>query len=85
MMLPSRLKTAPYDAADYIRNKSDIVEYLRVAFEDGSSDVLAQSFGVAARAQSRMSNRKKALPASAWLKSLGITITFPPPAESAAH
>lgn len=44
-------KAAAYDAAEYLDNDKDIVEYLNAALEDGDAEVMAAALGDIARAK----------------------------------
>lgn len=43
--------TKPFDAAEYLETEQDIKEFLRQAAEDGNTQHLVHSQGVAARAK----------------------------------
>src|SRR5689334_2542314 len=45
------LKTAPFDAAEYLDTDEAIEEFLIAAFETGEAAFIAKSLGVVARAQ----------------------------------
>ena len=47
----SKLKTVPWDAADYLKTDADIANYLEAAFEDGDSSLVAAALGDVARAK----------------------------------
>jgi len=47
----SKVKTLPWDAADYLKTDADIANYLEAAFEDGDSSVVAAALGDVARAK----------------------------------
>ncbi len=47
----AKTKTKPWDAADYLNTKEDIVLYLEAAFEDGDPALIAAALGDAARAK----------------------------------
>ncbi len=47
----AKTKTKPWDAADYLNTKEDIVLYLEAAFEDGDPVLIAAALGDAARAK----------------------------------
>ena len=44
-------QTKPWDAADHLKTKEDIVLYLKAAFEDGDPALIAAALGDAARAR----------------------------------
>ncbi|MCY4381655.1 MAG: putative addiction module antidote protein [Nitrospinae bacterium] len=44
-------QTKPWDAADHLKTKEDIVLYLEAAFEDGDPALIAAALGDAARAR----------------------------------
>lgn len=48
------IKTMPWDAADRLQTKQDIVAYLEAAFEEGDSRLIAAALGDVARSR-RMS------------------------------
>ena len=43
--------TRPWDAADYLENKEDIVAYLEAAFEDGDSRLITAALGDIAKSK----------------------------------
>ncbi|WP_026989298.1 addiction module antidote protein [Fodinicurvata sediminis] len=45
------LKTTPFDAADYLKDKEDVAAYLEVAFEEGDLQDIALALGTVARAR----------------------------------
>ena len=45
------LKTAPWDAAEYLTTRSRIAAYLEAAFEDGDPGLIAAALGDIARAK----------------------------------
>ena len=47
----AKTKTKPWDAADYLNTKEDIVLYLEAAFEDSDPALIAAALGDAARAK----------------------------------
>ncbi len=44
-------QTKPWDAAEHLKTKEDIVLYLEAAFEDGDPALIAAALGDAARAR----------------------------------
>jgi probable addiction module antidote protein len=46
-----KIKTIPWDSADYLRTPEDVAAYLEAAFEDGDPAVAANALGTVARAQ----------------------------------
>jgi probable addiction module antidote protein len=46
-----RVRTAPFDAADYLDNEEVIAEYLAAALEDPNPDVFLHAVGDVARAR----------------------------------
>ena len=47
----AKTKTKPWDAAEHLETKEDIVLYLEAAFEDGDPALIAAALGDAARAK----------------------------------
>jgi probable addiction module antidote protein len=47
----AKLKTVPWDAADYLKSDKDIVHYLEAVFEDGDPNLVAAALGDVARAK----------------------------------
>ncbi len=47
----AKIQTRPWDAADYLETKEDVVLYLEAAFEDGDPGLIAAALGDVARAQ----------------------------------
>ena len=47
----AKIQTRPWDAADYLETKEDIVLYLEAAFEDGDPELIAAALGDIARAK----------------------------------
>ena len=47
----ARTKTAPFDAADYLKTEEDMVAYLEAALEDNDASVVAAALGDIARAK----------------------------------
>jgi probable addiction module antidote protein len=45
------LETFPYDTADYLKTKEDVVSYLEAAFEDGDPTLIAYALGDIARSE----------------------------------
>ncbi|HEY2068737.1 MAG TPA: addiction module antidote protein [Rhizomicrobium sp.] len=46
-----KLKTRPYDSAEYLKTEKDIANYLEAVFEDGDPALIAHALGVVARAR----------------------------------
>lgn len=47
----NKIKTRPFDAANYLHNEEDVTTYLQVAMEDGDPALLASALGAIARAR----------------------------------
>jgi probable addiction module antidote protein len=47
----ARIKTKPYDSADYLDTPEAIAEYLSAAFETADASFIAKAVGTAARAK----------------------------------
>lgn len=47
----TKIQTRPWDAADYLETKEDVVLYLEAAFEDGDPGLIAAALGDVARAK----------------------------------
>ncbi len=47
----AKIRTRPWDAADYLETEEDIVLYLEAAFEDGDPGLIAAALGDVARAK----------------------------------
>src|SRR5262245_19334626 len=47
----SKIKTVPWDAAEYLKTDQDIVYYLEAVFEDGDPALVAAALGDVARAK----------------------------------
>jgi probable addiction module antidote protein len=47
----AKVKTYPYDSADYLTSHEDIVFYVEDAFETQDASVIALALGVAVRAR----------------------------------
>lgn len=45
------IKTIPFDPADYLNSKADVVDWLKVWMEDGSPDEIAKAIGDIARSK----------------------------------
>jgi probable addiction module antidote protein len=56
----AKLKTRPYDSAEYLKTEKDIANYLEVVFEDGDPALIAHALGVVARAKGMTKIAKKA-------------------------
>jgi probable addiction module antidote protein len=46
-----KTKTLPWDSAEYLETKEDIVAYLEAVFEDGDPALISHALGVIARAK----------------------------------
>lgn len=46
-----KVKTRPYDAANYIETEEDAFLFLEAAFEDGDPGVIAEAIGAVARSK----------------------------------
>ena len=55
----TKLKTRPYDTADYLKTEEDVANYLEAIFEDGDPALIAHGLGVVARAKGMASIAKK--------------------------
>ncbi|GAB3503634.1 putative addiction module antidote protein [Curvibacter fontanus] len=49
-MSKTRIKTRPFDMANYLQSEEDIAEYLRQVLEEGDAALLAAALGDVARA-----------------------------------
>ncbi|MBK6849269.1 MAG: putative addiction module antidote protein [Proteobacteria bacterium] len=47
----AKVKTRPYDAAEFLRTDADVAAYLEAALDDGDPSVVAQVLGTIARAK----------------------------------
>ena len=47
----NKIKTRPFDMANYLRDEAEVVEYLRQVLEDGDPSELAAALGDIARAR----------------------------------
>ena len=47
----AKMQTRPWDAAEYLETKEDVVLYLEAAFEDGDPGLIAAALGDVARAK----------------------------------
>ena len=47
----AKLKTRPYDSAEYLKTEEDVANYLEAVFEDGDPALIAHALGVVARAK----------------------------------
>lgn len=56
----AKLKTRPYDTAEYLNTEEDIANYLEAVFEDGDPALIAYALGVVARAKGMAKIAKKA-------------------------
>ena len=53
------VKTTPFDPADYLSSEDDIVDYLKIWMEDGSSQEIARAIGDIARSKGMADVAKK--------------------------
>jgi DNA-binding phage protein len=51
-MKNEKLKTTPYDSADYLLNRADVLAYLAAAKEDGNPDLIKHAMNTINRAES---------------------------------
>ena len=47
----TKMKTLPWDAADYLKTDADVAHYLEAVFEDGDPALVASALGDVARAK----------------------------------
>lgn len=47
----SKIKTRPFDAANYLQSEEDMAAYLQLVMEDGDASELAAALGAIARAR----------------------------------
>ena len=47
----AKIKTSPYDAAEYLETEEDMAAYLEAALEDGEPGLIAAAIGDIARAK----------------------------------
>jgi probable addiction module antidote protein len=47
----TKLKTRPWDTAEYLKTEADVVHYLEAVFEDGDPALIAHALGIVARAR----------------------------------
>jgi probable addiction module antidote protein len=59
-MKMAKLKTRPYDSAEYLKTEEDVANYLEAVFEDGDPALVAHALGVVARAKGMAKIAKKA-------------------------
>jgi probable addiction module antidote protein len=55
-----KLKTRPYDSAEYLKTEEDVANYLEAIFEDGDPALIVHGLGVVARAKGMAKIAKKA-------------------------
>ncbi len=55
-----KLKTRPYDSAEYLKTEEDVANYLEAVFEDGDPALVAHALGIVARAKGMANVAKKA-------------------------
>ena len=51
LLLMAKTLTQPWDAADHLENKEDIVAYLEAAFDDGDSRLITAALGDIAKSK----------------------------------
>ena len=56
----AKMQTQPWDAADHLETKEDVVLYLDAAFEDGDPGLIAAALGDVARTKGMMKVAAKA-------------------------
>lgn len=54
------LETLPYDSADLLKTKEDVIAYLEAAFEDGDAAMITFALGVVARSEGMSEVAKEA-------------------------
>ncbi|MEP7223110.1 MAG: addiction module antidote protein [Novosphingobium sp.] len=54
------IKTTPFDPADYLKSEDDIVEYIKVWFEDGTPQEITRALGDVARSKGMTEIARKA-------------------------
>jgi probable addiction module antidote protein len=59
-MKMAKIKTRPYDSAEYLKTEEDVANYLEAVFEDGDPALVAHALGVVARAKGMAKIAKKA-------------------------
>ncbi len=47
----AKLKTRPYDSADYLKTEQDVTDYLEAVFADGDPALVTHALGVIARSK----------------------------------
>ena len=47
----AKLKTHPYDSADYLKTEQDVTDYLEAVFADGDPALVTHALGVIARSK----------------------------------
>jgi probable addiction module antidote protein len=56
----TRVKTRPYDAANYLKTERQMTRYLQLALDDGSPALVADALGAIARAKGMAGVAQKA-------------------------
>lgn len=56
----AKLKTHPYNSAEYLKTEEDVANYLEAIFEDGDPALIVHGLGVVARAKGMAKIAKKA-------------------------
>ena len=56
----AKLRTRPYDSAEYLKTEEDVANYLEAIFEDGDPALIVHGLGVVARAKGMAKRAKKA-------------------------
>lgn len=54
------LETVPYDSAELLKTKEDVIAYLEAAFEDGDAAMITYALGVVARSEGMSEVAKEA-------------------------
>ncbi|QMV03063.1 putative addiction module antidote protein [Devosia sp. D6-9] len=54
------LETSPYDSAEFLKTKDQVVAYLEAAFEDGDAALISHALGVVARSEGMSEVAKQA-------------------------
>jgi probable addiction module antidote protein len=56
----AKLKTTPYDSADYLKTEEDVTNYLEAVFADGDPALVTHALGVIARSKGMAKIAEKA-------------------------
>ncbi len=57
--MEAKVKRIPFDPANYLESEADIIDYIKVWFEDGSPKEIARALGVVARSKGMTEIAKK--------------------------